>query len=165
MDLGARLLLDVYGQSCRVHGRRRLDRFVGHIHELGPAFTELQVIQTASFGKLFPYNTSDCFGGIWGPLPSFQPNIGEFGWTTYQDGKLVGWESLGFSRHIDRTVRQILPSAWFMLNVTWEMKDPFWFEGILEGYNSTTPNGDQWLTYVKPESLFLFCDQFCLVKS
>lgn len=129
MDLGARLLLDVYGQSCRVHGRRRLDRFVGHIHELGPAFTELQVIQTASFGKLFPYNTSDCFGGIWGPLPSFQPNIGEFGWTTYQDGKLVGWESLGFSRHIDRT-------------------DPFWFEGILEGYNSTTPNGDQWLTYI-----------------
>lgn len=128
IDLGPRLLLDIYKQNSRLLGRKYLKKFLDYLQGLGPAFTELQVIQIASFCNLFPYSFCHNFGGFFGALPSSQPGIGEFGRTTYRNGKLMGWESLGFTRHIDFT-------------------DPYWFEGVLEGFDLTTPDGNLWLTY------------------
>lgn len=115
------LLLDIYQRNRELLHGKRLSRFLDYLQELGPAFTELQVMQIAGSCRLFPPNTLHYFGDNYDPLPSFQSKVGEFGQATYHGGKLVGWKPLGSSRHVKHTVRRRLHSAGVMLTGFWEM--------------------------------------------
>ncbi|KAF8595817.1 hypothetical protein BDV93DRAFT_548658 [Ceratobasidium sp. AG-I] len=126
-DPAVQLLMRVYGTNHNVIPPDRLRTFVDSLAELGLAFTELQVLDIAATCELFPFDRFHFFGYDLGqPMPYFQPQVGEFGRACYTEGRLMGWESLKPSRHVQNT-----PGP-----------------EITEAFSKTPiPGGAQWLTY------------------
>ncbi|KAF8595812.1 hypothetical protein BDV93DRAFT_528433 [Ceratobasidium sp. AG-I] len=102
-DHAVQSLMRLYAYHRSLLGLEHLALFIGSVHQLRYAFTELDVLNIAASCGLFPPLSAFVFDPASGPMPSFQPQIGEFGRTTYSNGQLVDWEPLGISRHIKNT--------------------------------------------------------------
>lgn len=100
------LLSNIYLKNDNSAMESNLRLFVDTLTELGLAFTKLQVMRLAgSFGML-PEPRAEFFGEGKKPIPSMQPEFGEFGRATYKDGELTGWEALENSHYLKVRVRE-----------------------------------------------------------
>lgn len=98
-------MIEIYAKNRAVLGLENLGTFVASLAEFERALTRIQVTMTAARCSLFPFNRFHYFGHGFRPMPSFQPQIGEFGLASYRHGELVDWEPLGISRYVQNIVR------------------------------------------------------------
>ena len=99
-DPAVHLHSEIIKETHFVLARKNLCAFINSLARLELAFTRLDVMNLASSCQLFPFSRFHYFGSGLRSMPSFQPQIGEFGLVSYLSGKLVGWESLGVSCHV-----------------------------------------------------------------
>ncbi|KAF8595816.1 hypothetical protein BDV93DRAFT_528440 [Ceratobasidium sp. AG-I] len=130
-DPAVNVLIRVYAANHPRIGPNQLRTFIDSLNGLRHGFTELDIIKVAAICRLFPPPKIHFFTSTSNRLPPFQPEVGEFGRASYRNGQLVAWESLGFSRKIQRM----------------NLNGKALFSGSLNWSASLAPSGNYWLTY------------------
>ncbi|KAF8602788.1 hypothetical protein BDV93DRAFT_509057 [Ceratobasidium sp. AG-I] len=144
VDSAVELLIRIYRENYKPLGPTCLRSFVDALVKLGPGFTELQLMKIAADCEILPTLNETGLRYGWCPLHQCPPKVGEFGRASYHNGKLVGWEPLGRSRHVQVTDLDTRP--WCV-----SMKWPKWLapDGIEWHTIKKTPDDGAWQKQLK----------------
>lgn len=99
IDPSPALAVRIYVETYFQPGPKRLGPFINSLSLLGPAFTELQVMNAAASCRMLPISKMRI---IKLDLPfsfSSLPKFGEFVHIFYQDDQPVSWKRLGICHH------------------------------------------------------------------